>query len=428
MSKYEKNAIITGAQWGDEGKGKTTDFLAEQADVVVRASGGNNAGHTVITNGQTFKFHLMPSGILYADKICVVGNGTVIDPKSFIAEIKYVKDRGFSTDNLYISDRAQIVMPWHLVIDGLSEDAKGENDIGTTRKGIGPVYTDKVERSGIRMHDLMDKDVFTEKLKRSLETKNTLLEKIYGVDTLDYNEILEKYLGYAELLRPHVTDTSVLLYDLLVKQDKIAVFEGAQGTLLDIDHGSYPYVTSSNPTSGGVSIGCGITPNIAGKIIGVAKAYTTRVGKGPFPTELHDQTGEDIRQKGHEFGTTTGRPRRCGWMDTVILRYAVRINGLTDLSLTRLDTLGGFDTVKICTHYMKDGVRVDNFPASLDELAKCKPVYEEMPGWETEISHIRNYDELPENAKAYVKRIEELSECPATIISIGPGRAETIIR
>lgn len=421
------NLVITGAQWGDEGKGKITDYLAEEADVVVRSQGGNNAGHTVVTGGQTFKLHLIPSGILYPEKVNIIGNGVVIDPAALIEEIKYLEDRGVSVDNLKVSDRAHIIFPYHLKEDILAEEARGAGDIGTTKKGIGPAYMDKVERSGIRMCDFSDPEAFAKLLKRNIDKKNKLFVNIYNSETLDYESILADYLGYAERIKKYFADTSVLVWNA-IKEGKKVLFEGAQGTLLDIDLGTYPYVTSSYPTSGGVTIGTGIGPTAIDRVLGIAKAYTTRVGKGPFLTELLDEIGDEIRERGHEYGTTTGRPRRCGWMDTVILRYAVRVNGLTNLAMTRVDTLGDLEKVKICTSYKSDEGIINDFPASLDDLAKYTPVYEEMDGWSSDISNIRKYEDLPKNARLYIERVEELTGCPVTIVSIGPGRDETIMR
>jgi adenylosuccinate synthase len=417
--------VLTGAQWGDEGKGKITDYIAEKADVVVRSMGGNNAGHTVELKGKQYKLHLIPSGILYSDKPCVIGNGVVIEPKALLEEIDYLENQGISCENLRISDRAHLIFPYHIELDGLSEQARGSKNIGTTKKGIGPAYMDKAERSGIRVCDMSDMHKFKLKLRENINVKNSILETIYDKEPLDADDIIKEYVGYAKKLNKYITDTSVLVYKHIQQQDHV-LFEGAQGTLLDIDLGTYPYVTSSYPTAGGVTIGTGIGPTAINAVIGIAKAYTTRVGKGPFPTELLGEVGEQIRTKGHEFGTTTGRPRRCGWLDAVILKYAARVNGLTDWAITRVDTLGGFEKVKICIGYKKDGEMISDFPASLDELAKCEPVYEEMDGWEENISHVRAMEDLPENAIKYIRKIEELTGVRATIISVGPGREETI--
>lgn len=419
--------VVIGAQWGDEGKGKITDFIAERSDVVVRSQGGNNAGHTVVVGEEEYKLHLIPSGILYPEKSCIIGNGVVIDPKAFLKEIDEIGENGISMKNLFISDRAHIIMPYHRTLDALSEDQKTEDQkIGTTKKGIGPAYMDKTERSGIRVCDLMDPKIFKEKLQHNLKEKNLILEKIYGVEPLDFEEIYQEYTGYANRLKKYIKDTTVMVYDFIHRGKKV-LFEGAQGTLLDIDLGTYPYVTSSHPISGGVTVGTGIGPTAIDKVMGVVKAYTTRVGKGPFPTELEDETGQWIREKGHEFGTTTGRARRCGWFDGVIVKYAARVNGLTSLAITKLDTLAGLDTVKICVGYELEGEIIKDFPASLETLAKCSPVYEEMPGWGEEIKDARTYEELPINAKKYLDRISTLCDVDISIVSIGPKRTETIV-
>lgn len=417
--------VIVGAQWGDEGKGKITDYLASKSDVVVRYQGGNNAGHTVEVENEKYKLNLIPSGILHADKLCIIGNGVVLDPEAFLNEIKMLQNRGISTVNLRISDRTHIIFPYHKKIDELSELQRGCNDIGTTQKGIGPSYMDKTERIGIRVCDLMKKDVFAEKLKSNLEIKNKYLKEIFGFEGYSYEEMLEKYLYYAEQIKPYVADTSVLVYDS-IKANKKVLFEGAQGTLLDVDFGTYPYVTSSHPVSGGVSTGVGVGPSMINQVVGVVKAYTTRVGKGPFPTELHDSIGDSIREKGFEFGTVTGRPRRCGWFDSVIVRFAARINGLTGIALTKIDTLSDMPIVKICTGYKLNGEIIREFPASIEDLAGCEPVYEEFEGWE-DISNVTEYNKLPINAIRYIERIEELCGTKVAIISVGPRRDQTIV-
>lgn len=419
--------VLVGTQWGDEGKGKITDFIAEQADVVIRFSGGNNAGHTVEAGGRQFKLHLIPSGILFPDKRCIIGNGAVIDPKALLEEIAYLHDKGISTDNLRISDRAHIILPYHRELDSLTETLRGSDDIGTTQKGIGPAYMDKAERSGIRLCDLLKPETFAHLLKRNLEFKNLLLEKIYHAQGFDYYTILADYQNYAQALAPYAADTSVLIYEAARNNQKL-LFEGAQGTLLDLDQGTYPYVTSSYPTAGGAAIGTGIGPTAIHQVLGVAKAYTTRVGKGPLPTELTDATGDTIREKGHEYGTTTGRPRRCGWLDAVILRYAVRVNGITGLAVTRMDTLGGFDTVKICTGYQLDDKIIRDFPASLEDLSRCTPIYETLEGWDSNIGHLRSFDALPQTARRYLERIEEICETRVSLVAVGPKREETIVR
>jgi adenylosuccinate synthase len=418
--------VVVGTQWGDEGKGKITDYLAESAEVVARYQGGNNAGHTIIFDGNKYKLHLIPSGIFYKDKICVIGNGMVIDPKALVAELDYLHGFGFSTKNLKISDRAHVIMPYHIKLDSVEEESRGQNKIGTTRKGIGPAYMDKAARIGIRIADLLDKDEFARKLERNLAEKNRLLEKMYNTSGFDLNEILEEYLGYAEIIRPYVTDTSVVLNDAIDRGNRV-LFEGAQGVLLDIDQGTYPYVTSSNPSAGGVTIGSGVGPTKINQVIGVAKAYTTRVGDGPFLTELTDATGDYIREAGFEYGTTTGRPRRVGWFDSVVVRHARRVSGITGLAVTKLDTLTGIDTLRICTAYEYNGQIIESFPASLNMLAKCKPIYEELPGWKEDITGVRSLNDLPENARHYVERITQLTGIPLSIFSVGPDREQTVV-
>lgn len=419
--------VILGAQWGDEGKGKITDYLARKADIVVRYQGGDNAGHTVEIGDKQYKLHLIPSGIFSQDKICILGNGLVINPKSLLEEIKYLKDKGISTDNLRISDRAHIIFPYHVRLDQLQEERKGKNKIGTTVKGIGPCYRDKVERTGIRMCDIFYKDTFEEKLRENIKAKNEIIEKIYGKEPLDPDEIIEEYSEYLDKLKKYIIDTTDLLNNS-INEGKKVLFEGAQGTLLDIDFGTYPYLTSSHPISGGVSIGTGINPFSLKSALGVVKAYTTRVGRGPFPTELHDEIGDRIRELGHEFGTTTGRPRRCGWLDVVMLKYSAQINGFNTLAITKLDTLAGFEKLKICVGYDLNGEKIDTFPASLETLAKCKPVYEELDGWtEEDMKNVEKYEDLPSTAKKYVSRIEELCGVKVGIVSIGPKRSETLI-
>ena len=419
--------IVLGAQWGDEGKGKMTDYLAEEANVVVRFQGGNNAGHTVVVGDKEYKLHLIPSGILYDDKLNVIGNGVVVDPKALFEEIEYLEGVGVKVtpEKLIISDRAQLIMPYHKILDVLKEKARGKNDIGTTGKGIGPCYTDKFERCGIRMCDLMHEEVFTEKLRENVRMKNEYITKVLGGEEVNFDEILKEYLDFAKKLRPFIQDTSVRVYDD-IKADKTVLFEGAQGMLLDIDYGTYPYVTSSNTTAGGVSNGVGIGPNMITNAVGIAKAYTTRVGKGPFPTELINETGDWIREKGHEYGVTTGRSRRCGWLDLVIVKTAARVSGLTSLAVTKIDTLAGLEKIKVCVGYKFDDKVIDYFPASLEDLAKCEPIYEEFEGWGDEVADARSYDELPENAKKYLQRIEEFTATPISIVSVGPKRDQTM--
>ena len=423
-----KTVAVVGSQWGDEGKGKVIDFLATQADVVIRGQGGNNAGHTLVVDGKKFALRLIPSGILNPQTINVIGNGIVFDPKGFFEEIEMLESNGISTKNIKISDRAHIVFPYHKELDGLAEEARGDNKIGTTKKGIGPCYMDKTERSGIRVCDLMNKEVFASKLKLQVEAKNRLVTGIYGKEPMfDFDEIYNEFMVYAEKMKPYVTDTTVVVYDA-IKANKRVLFEGAQGTLLDLDLGTYPYVTSSHPTSGGFSVGSGVGPNMIKDVVGIVKAYTTRVGEGPFVTELFDEIGERIRIQGHEFGTVTGRARRCGWFDAVIVKYAARVNGLTSISFMLLDVLTGFDKIKICTAYKMGDEIIQNFPASLEDLAKCEPVYEELDGWNEDITNVERYEDLPENAKKYISRIEELIDVNIDLVSVGPNRNQTIIR
>ncbi|MFB9326615.1 adenylosuccinate synthase [Paenibacillus aurantiacus] len=416
--------VVVGTQWGDEGKGKITDFLAEGADVVARYQGGNNAGHTIMIGNKKYKLTMVPSGIFNQDKTCVIGNGMVINPQALIDEINYIHENGFKTDNLRISDRTHIIMPYHLVLDGLEEERKGDNKIGTTRKGIGPCYMDKAARNGIRMADLLDAEEFETKLRRLVAEKNQVISQVYGSDGLDVESILTEYLGYAEVLRPYVTDTSVVLNDAIDGGQKV-LFEGAQGVMLDIDQGTYPYVTSSNPSAGGVCIGSGVGPSKIQEVIGVAKAYTTRVGDGPFPTELLNDTGDWIRERGHEYGTVTGRPRRVGWFDTVVVRHARRVSGITGLSLNSLDVLSGLETVKICTHYKLRGEVIEHYPASLKLISECEAVYEELPGWSEDISNAKTLADLPENTRRYVERVSELTGIPISIFSVGRNREQT---
>ncbi len=420
--------IVLGAQWGDEGKGKMTDYLAENADVVVRFQGGNNAGHTVVVGEKEYKLHLIPSGILYNDKLNVIGNGVVLDPKALFEEISYLESLGVNVtpDRLIISDRAHVIMPYHRVLDGIKERARGSKDIGTTGKGIGPSYTDKMERSGIRVCDLIHKEVFEENLKETLEIKNKIITEVFEEKALDYNEICNEYLEYAEKLKPFVKDISVIV-NQKIKEGKEVLFEGAQGTLLDIDYGTYPYVTSSSTIAGGVCTGAGVGPTAITSAVGIAKAYTTRVGKGPFPTELLDNTGDWIREKGHEFGVTTGRARRCGWLDLVILKTSARVSGLTSFAVTKIDTLAGLDTLKVCTGYKLNGEIIDYVPASLEDLAKCEPIYEEFEGWDDSIANARCYEDLPENAIKYLKKIEDFTETKVSIVSVGPKRDQTMM-
>lgn len=416
--------VVVGTQWGDEGKGKITDFLAEGADVVARYQGGNNAGHTILIDNKKYKLTMIPSGIFNHDKTCVIGNGMVINPAALIDEINYIHENGFSTKNLKISDRAHVIMPYHLVLDALEEDRKGDNKIGTTRKGIGPCYMDKAARNGVRISDLMDAEEFESRVRAIIVEKNNLIQQVYGGETLDADSIVKDYLGYAEVLRPYVTDTSVVLNDAIDEGKKV-LFEGAQGVMLDIDQGTYPFVTSSNPSAGGVCIGSGVGPSKIQQVIGVAKAYTTRVGDGPFPTEQDNEIGQLIRDKGHEYGTVTGRPRRVGWFDTVVVRHARRVSGITGLSLNSLDVLTGLDTVKICTGYKYRGEIIEHYPASLKTLAECEAVYEEYPGWSEDISSAKKLEDLPTNTLNYLNRISELTGIPIAIFSVGRNREQT---
>ncbi|MDE0639718.1 adenylosuccinate synthase [Bacillus sp. CNPSo 3703] len=418
------SVVVVGTQWGDEGKGKITDFLSENAEVIARYQGGNNAGHTIKFDGVTYKLHLIPSGIFYKEKTCVIGNGMVVDPKALVTELAYLHERNVSTDNLRISNRAHVILPYHLKLDEVEEERKGANKIGTTKKGIGPAYMDKAARVGIRIADLLDREVFEEKLARNLEEKNRLLEKMYDTEGFKIEDILDEYYEYGQQVKKYVVDTSVVLNDALDEGRRV-LFEGAQGVMLDIDQGTYPFVTSSNPVAGGVTIGSGVGPTKIQHVVGVSKAYTTRVGDGPFPTELHDEVGDQIREVGREYGTTTGRPRRVGWFDSVVVRHARRVSGITDLSLNSIDVLTGIEKLKICVAYKLNGEITEEFPASLNELAKCEPVYEEMPGWTEDITGVKNLSELPANARHYLERISQLTGIPLSIFSVGPDRSQT---
>jgi adenylosuccinate synthase len=420
------NVIVIGAQWGDEGKGKITDLLSRSADVVVRYQGGVNAGHTIVVKGQTFKLHLIPSGILYPDTECIVGSGTVIDPKVLIGELDQLEQLGISTANLYISETAHVTMPYHRLIDIASEERRGNRKIGTTGRGIGPTYADKSERTGIRILDLMDPQGLRDQVEWTINYKNVILEKLYNLPPLNPEEVIQEYLGYAERLRPHIVDASLRIYDAIQRRLNI-LFEGAQGTLLDLDHGTYPFVTSSNPVAGGACVGSGLGPTMIDRVIGVAKAYTTRVGEGPFPTELDGEIGELLCDKGAEFGTTTGRKRRCGWFDAVIGRYAVRINGLDSLAITKLDVLDDLDEIQVCVAYEVDGEKCDHFPTSSRKFKQCQPVYKTVPGWRTPTTECRSWEELPHQAQDYLKYLAELMEVPIAIVSLGASRDQTII-
>ncbi len=421
------NIVIVGTQWGDEGKGKIVDLLAEYADMVVRFQGGNNAGHTMVVNGEQFISHLVPSGILQK-KTCLIGNGVVVDPSVLVEELDKLKNKGIDVgpNLLKISEKAHVIMPYHKQIDLARERMKGDQKIGTTGRGIGPCYEDKASRRGIRFVELIDAEVFKETVHAVLEEKNFYLKHYLSAEPLDPESIVDQYQGYAERLAPHVVNISIVM-NQAVKAGKQILFEGAQGTHLDIDHGTYPFVTSSNTVSGNACCGAGIGPKEITGVIGIVKAYTTRVGRGPFPTELFDEIGDTIQKKGAEFGATTGRKRRCGWLDTVLLRNAVRLNGLTGLVITKLDVLDGLTSLKICTGYEYNGETLDDFPAALKTLEACKPVFETFPGWSEDISGIRKLEDLPKNARHYLDRIEELLETPIDIVSVGPGRNETII-
>lgn len=421
------SVVVVGTQWGDEGKGKITDFLSENAEVIARYQGGDNAGHTIQFGGKTFKLHLIPSGIFSPDKISVIGNGVVVNPKSIVEELAYLHGEGVSTDNLRISSRAHVILPYHIVLDKLQEASKGDNKIGTTNKGIGPAYMDKSARVGIRIADLLDREIFEERLRTNLAEKNLFIERVYGSDPLRFEDIFEEYYQYGQEIKQYVTDTSVILNDAL-DQGKRVLFEGAQGVMLDIDQGTYPFVTSSNPVSGGVTIGSGVGPTRINRVVGVCKAYTSRVGDGPFPTELFDEIGHQIREVGREYGTTTGRPRRVGWFDSVVMRHSRRVSGITNLSLNSIDVLTGLETIKICTAYKTpDGQVIAYYPASLKLLKSCTPVYEELPGWTEDITSCRRLEDLPLNAQNYVRRISELVGAKIATLSVGPDREQTMI-
>ena len=420
------SVVVVGTQWGDEGKGKITDFLSENAEVIARYQGGDNAGHTIQFDGETYKLHLIPSGIFSKDKISVIGNGVVVNPKALIKELAYLHDKGITTENLRISDRAHVILPYHIQLDQLQEDSKGDQKLGTTIKGIGPAYMDKAARIGIRIADLLDKEIFEERLRINLEEKNRSFVKMYDSTAIDFEDVFEEYYQYGQELKQYVCDTSVVLNDAL-DDGKRVLFEGAQGVMLDIDQGTYPFVTSSNPVAGGVTIGSGVGPSKIDKVVGVCKAYTSRVGDGPFPTELFDEVGQRIRDVGREYGTTTGRPRRIGWFDTVVMRHSKRVSGITNLSLNSIDVLSGLETVKICTAYERNGEEILHYPASLKELAECTPIYEELPGWSEDITKCRTLAELPENARNYVHRISELVGVRISTFSVGPDREQTNI-
>lgn len=423
MSGY----VVVGAQWGDEGKGKVVDLLGKHVDMVVRYQGGNNAGHTVVVNGKKTVLHLLPSGILNKDALCVIGPGVVLNPFVLFEEVKQLEEQGLTCDHLRISDRTQLLMPYHVRLDELIEARGGKYKVGTTKNGIGPCYSDKYSRIGIRVCDLQDWDVFQEKLKSTLEIKNTEIEKVYGGEPFDYDEMVAQFKQLREKMLPMICD-SVSLVNEALEQDKVVLFEGAQANMLDINYGTYPFVTSSSPTSAGVLEGAGVPPQSLTRIIGIVKAYSTRVGEGPFITELLDEQGEDLRQKGFEFGATTGRPRRCGWLDLPVVKQAVRINGLTDIAITKIDILSGYDKIPVCVGYEMNGKQIDYVPASLKAYGECKPVWKVFNGWNEDISNVRNYEDLPENCRKYVEFIEEYTGTSVSLVSVSPEREGNIIR
>jgi len=422
--------VVVGSQWGDEGKGKITDLLSEEADIIIRYQGGCNAGHTVVMGDKQFIFHLIPSGILHKGVKCLIGNGVVIDPESLLQEIENLKKKNIEIDeNLLIDFKAHVVLPYHKTLDEIKETKRGEDKIGTTQRGIGPAYVDKIARTGIRMIDLIDEKFLPKKLENNLYEKDTIFQRLFGrkISNQEKKDILKKYREYGQLLKRYVTDVSLYLNQAINENKKI-LFEGAQGTLLDVDHGTFPYVTSSNPIAGGACTGTGVGPTKIDKVMGITKAYTTRVGRGPFPTEMQGELEEYTRQKGGEFGATTGRPRRCGWFDAVLVNYAVRINGMDNMVLTKIDVLSDFDKIKICTSYKYNEEIIEEFPVNLEILQNCIPVYEEMEGWKGDISQITKYRDLPQQLKDYINRIEELVKTKVVIVSVGPKRSQTIIR
>ena len=416
---------VIGAQWGDEGKGKIVDLLAQEAGVVVRFCGGDNAGHTVVNPYGEFRLHLIPSGIFSTQAVCIIGNGVVVNPAVLIDEIDQLNRRDVDTTRLFISDRAHLVMPYHLLLDGLEEESRAGKALGTTRKGIGPTFADKAARLGIRTGDLSDKKVFLERLRSILEFKNIILTKVYGVSPLSLDEVYSQYCQYEERLAPYIRETTIMLEEAL-NRNEMVLLEGAQGALLDPDFGTYPYTTSSSPLVGGGCSGTGLGPTRLNRILGVFKTYSTRVGAGPMPTELENETGNLIRERGHEYGTTTGRPRRCGWFDAVAARFSTRINGFTGTAITRLDVLDTMPRLKICVGYSLDGHTIDYFPGNVAAVERCQPIYEELPGWQTSTSHAREYEQLPVKAQQYIARLEELTSCPINLISVGSAREETI--
>lgn len=419
--------VLLGAQWGDEGKGKVTDYLSEKADYIVRYQGGNNAGHTVVVKGEVFKLRLIPSGIISGNAVSVIANGVVIDPEVLLSELSMLEEKKVDISKLRISDRAHVIMPYHKYIDELEELSKGDEKIGTTKNGIGPCYMDKCARVGIRIGDLLDEEVLRKRLQSAVTQKNLLLTKRYEVEPVDFDAIFAQYLEYGKKIAPYVCDTSLLLYEAL-EDNKQVVFEGAQGTLLDLDHGTYPFVTSSNPISGFASVGAGIGPQYFNNVLGIIKAYTTRVGEGPFPTELDNEVGNHLQTVGHEFGTVTGRTRRCGWLDLALINYSIRLSGINSLALMKLDVLDGLSELRICTGYRLNGKEIKHFPASLKDLEKCEPIYEVLEGWNETTTHIREFENLPKAAQNYINRIEEVTKVPVVMVAVGPGREETILR
>jgi len=420
------NIVIVGAQWGDEGKGKVIDIFASKVDFIVRYQGGNNAGHTVVIGEDEFILHLVPSGILHKGKTCIIGNGVVIDPKALLDEIGTLEKKSIDVDGrLLISDQAHVIFPYHKRLDELKEEKKKK--IGTTKKGIGPCYADKAARSGIRLIDLFDEEVFREKLQNNLEEKNAILTRIYNVEGFQFEGLYREYLNYAKAIKKYVCNTTVLLNEALKKKKRI-MFEGAQGTLLDLDHGTYPFVTSSNSTAGGASTGSGVGPTKIDKVVGVVKAYTTRVGEGPFPTEFSKDLMDKIRQKGKEFGATTGRPRRCGWFDNIIVKHSVMVNGIDEIVVTKLDVLDTQNSLKLCTAYKYNGKIYNYFPSDIKTLAGCEPIYEELPGWKSDTTQITSYARLPKNAKNYLKRIQALLKTKIVLVSVGSDRRQTFAK
>lgn len=417
--------VILGAQWGDEGKGKFIDIFAGQADLVVRSQGGNNAGHTVVVGDQIYKLQLIPSGILYPDCVNIIGPGVVVDPRSILREIDGLAEKGVSAHRLFLDARCHCILPWHLAIDALSEQARGSEDIGTTRKGIGPAYMNKAERIGVRLHDFVDPARFEPALRAACAHNNPIITEIYGGEPIDIEAVLTEYRSYADRLRPHVTDTTILTYQA-IQQDRFVLFEGAQGTLLDLDVGTYPYVTSSHPVAGGCCIGSGVGPTAISDVMGIFKSYTTRVGKGPFPTELFDETGDYIRRAGGEFGTVTGRARRTGWFDAVIARYAVRVNGLTEMVINKIDPLRGLPKLKVCVAYDYKGQRLTEFPANFADLAHCTPIYEEFDGFDADITGCRSFDQLPASVQTYIRALERICGCHVSMLGVGPARDQVI--